>query len=190
MQRFRRSYKKIHRVKIALITANIGGIDEVTAPVHQTEDYEFFYYTENTLPFPLPNLDNRMKGKYLKTQSHRFLNHDLLIWIDGSVRIKDGTFLTWILNNIKNSDIVICKHFDRNNVYEEIECISEHMTKGSKYLIERYAKQPFQQEYDFYLKEGLPRDYPLFNCWFFARKNNERVNKIFDDWWDLTLRYT
>ena len=51
-------------MKIALLTANIGGIDEIHAPAKQKESYDFFYLTEKTLLFPLPNLDTRTKGKY------------------------------------------------------------------------------------------------------------------------------
>ena len=64
-------------MRIALLTANIGGIDKVVEPTKQNIPFDYFCYTENNLPFPLPNLSNRMKGKYLKMLTHRFLpNYD------------------------------------------------------------------------------------------------------------------
>lgn len=177
-------------MNIALITANIGGIDEIHAPVKQKEDYELFYVTENTLPFPLPNFNNRMKGKYFKTQPHTFLDHDIFIWLDSSVEIIDGTFITWVLEKLKSHEFVCSLHPDRNNVYDEIDHIIASMKKGNKYLLDRYAKQPFQQEKEFYLGEEMPKDYPLYNGWFYATRNNNRMNKIFDQWWELILRYT
>lgn len=177
-------------MKIALMTANIGGIDDVYPPAKQTQPYELFYYTENTLPFQLPNLDNRMKGKYFKTQAHKFLDHELFIWIDGSIEITDGHFITWILEHLQDHDIVISKHDERLNVYDELNHIINKMKIGSPYLLKRYFKQPFKAELDFYKSQKLPKDFPLYKCNFFARWNNNFINEVFDIWWDITLRYT
>jgi hypothetical protein len=117
-------------MKIAIISANIGGIDEIYPPAKQTEDYEFFYYTENTLPFPLPNLDSRMKARYLKTQIHKYLDHDLFIWVDGSVEIVDGTFLTWVKQQIGRDDMIIMRHEERSNVFDELNYIIDAMRAG------------------------------------------------------------
>jgi hypothetical protein len=177
-------------MKIALITANIGAIDEIHAPAKQKESYDFIYLTENTLPFPLPNLDNRMKGKYFKTQPHTFLDHDVFIWLDSSVEIIDGTFITWVLEQLESNEFVCSLHPDRDNVYDEINHIDKYMKRGNKYLLERYAGQPFKQETEFYRSEGMPADYPLYNGWFYATRNNHRMNKVFNEWWELILRYT
>ena len=178
-------------MKIALLTANIGNIDEIRAPVKQRKKYDFFYFTENTLPFPLPNLDNRMKGKYFKTQAHKFLDHDIFIWIDGSRQVKDGTFIDWVIESLTDDiDIMIALHSERKNVYEEIEYVQAMIKNGSQYLLNRYANQPFDAEYNFYRKEGLPASWPLFQCSFFARWNSAQMNDIFDQWWDMILRYT
>jgi hypothetical protein len=177
-------------MKIAIISANIGGIDNFQPIAKQKEKIELCYYTENNLPFPLPNIDNRMKGKYLKTQPHTFLNHDIFIWIDACVEIKDGTFATWILEKLKHHEFISSPHPDRDNVYDELDYIVSSMKRGSNYLLERYAKQPFKQEKEFYREEGLPEYFPLYNGWFYACRNNERMNKVFNQWWELTLRYS
>jgi|SRR6185312_1361677 len=177
-------------MKTAIITANIGGLDEVYAPAKQKEPYDFIYLTENNLPFPLAQFDNRLKGKYFKTQPHTFLDHDVFIWLDSCVEIIDGTFINHILEKLKTHEFVSSLHPDRNNVYDEIDHIVSSMKKGNKYLLERYAKQPFAQEREFYLKEGMPDDYPLYQGWFFATMNNKRMNSVFDQWWELILRYS
>lgn len=175
-------------MKIALITANIGGIDEIHAPVKQKEDYEFIYITENTLPFPLPNFNNRMKGKYFKTQPHTFLDHDIFIWLDSSVEIIDGTFITWVKEKLKDHEFVCSLHPERDNVYDEIGYITTMMSSGNKYLLERYAGQPFEQEKLFYVGNGMFG--PLYNGWFYATRNNHRMNKVLNEWWELIVRYT
>lgn len=175
-------------MKIALITANIGGIDEIHAPVKQKEDYEFIYITENTLPFPLPNFNNRMKGKYFKTQPHTFLDHDVFIWLDSSVEIIDGTFITWVLEKLKSHEFVCSLHPERDNVYDEIAYITTMMSGGNKYLLERYVGQPFELEKRFYMSKAM--NGPLYNGWFYATRNNHRMSKVLNEWWELILRYT
>lgn len=176
--------------KISLISANIGGIDSIYPPAKQSQEFELCYYTEATLPFPLPNLDQRMKGKYLKTQTHRFLDADIFIWVDGSIDIISPDFIKTCVDGLFEKDIVMEKHRQRENVYEELEYIIDKMKLGDRYLLKRYARQPLYLEYEFYRQNKLPKTYPLYQCSFFARRNNERMNKIFNEWWDLILRYS
>ena len=175
-------------MRIAVMSANIGGFDTPHPVCKQSEEYELFYYTENTLPFPLPNLDNRMKGKYFKTQAHRFLDHDVFIWIDGSIEIIDGHFIRACLIGLEGNDVVITKHDERDNPYQELGYIHDNLDKP--YLFNRYHSQPFADEVNFYYGQNMPSKTPLYSCYFFARLNNEKVNKAFDTWWDITLRFT
>lgn len=178
-------------MKVAILTANIGNSgDAIYPPVTQSHEFELFYYTENTLPFPLPNLDNRIKGKYFKTQAHRFLNHDVFIWIDGSIDVISNDFVEECCNLLKNADVVSSLHEQRKSPYDELVYIIDQMKQGNRYLLKRYARQPLYKEYEFYKEQGLPKDYPLFNCFFFARKNTTAINTAFDTWWDTIIRYS
>ncbi len=177
-------------MRVAILTANIGSLDEVYPPAAQSEEYELFYYTENTLPFLLPNLDNRMKGKYFKTQAHKFLDHDIFIWVDASIDITSKDFVKDIVQYLQGKDVVSSLHTQRDTPYRELAYVINKMKDGDRYLLQRYAKQPLYQEYEFYNQQELPRGYPLYNCYFFARWNNDKLNKAFDLWWDLILRYS
>jgi hypothetical protein len=177
-------------MKIAILTANIGGIDNIYPVCKQTEKFEYFYYTENTLPFPLPNIDNRMKGKYFKTQAHKFLDHDIFIWVDGSIEVVDGTFVKYCIEQLDDVDIIITRHEERKNIYEELNYIFDKMITGNPYLVSRYAGQPFKKEIEFYDQQKVPLSTPLFNCYFFARWNTKACNEIFDTWWETILHYT
>lgn len=174
----------------SIITCNIGSLDEIYPPEKQGVDYEYYYYHENNLPFPLPDLNNRMKGKYLKTQTHRFLGNDIFIWIDGSVEIIHEDFVKACIDALQDCDIVTTLHTQRTSVYQELEYIIDRMKEGDKYLLKRYARAPFYLEYEFYKKQGLPKTFPLYGCYFFARRNNSFVNKVFDQWWEMILRYS
>ncbi len=174
--------------RTALISANIGSIDPVYPPVKQTVPYDLFYYTENNLPFPLPSMDNRMKGKYIKTQFMKFIEADYYIWVDGSIEIDNPSFIEDCVALLQDNDMVMVKHPQRENVYEELEYIIDCIRAGDRYLMRRYVKQPLFQEYQFYKSQELPKDWPLFQCSFFACKRD--IEPVMNDWWDYINRYS
>jgi hypothetical protein len=169
-----------------LLTANIGDFDE---PVTHNIDLKTICYTENNLPHPLPNLNDRLKGKYVKILSHRVHNDDVL-WVDGSVQIDNPKFKEFINDHLSGYDVTIPVHPERANVYDEITYIREKMAEGKEYLISRYAKEPMKAEDYYYRKQKMPESYPLYACRVFARQNNPRVNQIFNEWWMGCLEYS
>lgn len=175
----------------ALLTCNIGGIDEVIEPVEQIRVHDYFYFTEKNLPYPLPNLGDRLKGKYLKINPHRFLtNYDNFIWMDGRVEVISPDFVSHLTSLLENYDVVIPLHYERQDVFEEISFIKNQMNAGNEYLLARYQNEPFAAEMDFYFSEQYPPHYPLYACTLFARANTPKVNAAFNDWWMRTLEFT
>lgn len=177
-------------MKIALISANVGGIDDVKPIPSQSVPYDYFLYTEKNLPFPLHNLDNRLKGKYCKINTHRFLDHDIFIWMDGRIEITSPDFVKMMVEKLQGHDVAISFHPYRQNPYEELLWIQQMMREGNKYLLSRYAHEPFTEELAFYDKQGLPRETPLYQCGVFARWNNPNMNWVFRDWWLMCLEYS
>lgn len=178
-------------LKIAVMTANIGGIDPTFGIPKQNIEVDYFCYYENNLPFPLPNLNNRLKSKYVKTQAHRFLpGYDAYIWIDGRVKVNGNNFAEEFIRQLENYHLVVYKHRERKNVYEEIEYIINQMNRGNKYLLERYGNQELVKEVLFYKEMGMPNDYPLFTGGFFARWNSDIINNCFDEWWRRILEFS
>ncbi len=178
-------------MKIAVITANIGGVDSILGMPKQNMDCDYFYYDENNLPFSLVNIPNRLKARYLKSQTHRFLpQYDLFIWIDGRVKIEGNNFVQTFFEQVQDHNLAIYKHRERKSVYEELIYINEQMKKGSQYLLSRYANQPIVQEALLYKENGLPNDFPLFTGGFFARWNDKITNDCFDEWWRRIIEFS
>ena len=174
-------------MKTAIVTCNIGGIDD-GHEIPNTPD--FYYYTEKNLPFPLPHLNNRLKGKYLKIMTHRFLpQYDNYIWLDGVVK-PTKELIEYFQSKLQDKDIAIAKHPYRNNVFEELLYIQKKMNLGREYLLKRYKDEPFGLEAKFYKKEKLPDDFPLYHCRLFIRRNEERVNRTFDEWWNKVIEFS
>lgn len=178
-------------MKIAIITANLGGIDPIYGIPKQTVDVDFRYYTDASLPYPLPNLNKRLQSKYLKLQTHRFLpGYDAYIWIDGRVLIESNNCVELLQEELKENDVAIFRHLERSNVFDEMDFIVDMMNKGNHYLLSRYGNQQMEMETEFYQTERLPKDFPLYATYVFARINNEKVNTAFDEWWRRTIEYS
>lgn len=170
-----------------ILTANIGHFD-----VDHEHQVPVYVYHDSNLPFPLPNLNNRLRGKYVKIMTHRFSASERFIWLDGSVKVTSKRFqkAMYLLMDESGADVVICRHPDRLNVYDEISYILSAIKDGKPYLKERYENEPLAEELAFYLQQGLPKDFPLYACRLFCRANTPKVNAAFDDWWLGCLEYS
>lgn len=177
-------------MKVAIVTANIGAIDEIKGIPRQTIPVDYYCYFDNNLPFPLPNLNNRLKSKYVKIQTHRFLEqYDAYIWIDGRVEITADVFCEEIIKQLGDDDVAIFPHPERKSVWGEHHHIAGSMREGNDYLISRYGDQAMQYEYDFYKHENV-LDQPLYACTIFARKNNQKTNEAFNEWWRRCIEFS
>lgn len=181
-------------MKVLLATANVGGFDELITPVSQdpvgmTIDYHIF--NEHNLPYPFPNLDNRLKAKYIKTQLHRLLpEYDAYVYFDGRVEIISTNFVRDMMLNLYQNDIVNIYHTHRLNAYQEIEYVLNQMKEGSEYLLSRYKDQQLEKELEFFKQQQLPDTFPLFAGGIFARWNNEKLNHAFDEWWRKCIEFS
>lgn len=180
-------------MKIAIVTANFGGIDEVKEIPKQTIEYDRYIVDEHNCWFPLSTLDNRSKARYIKIMMHRYLpQYDFYIWLDGRVEVTSEKFIQSIFNSIgKEEDkIFLTQHPARKDAYDELEFILHEMNKGNHYLIERYGKQQLRKELYHFKQVGLPKQEPLFASGIFARYNSNVVNNAFNEWFMNCIEYT
>lgn len=176
-------------MKISILTASIGGIDEIKGIPRQTIPTEYRPYFDNNLPFPLPNLNNRLKSKYVKIQSHRFLDSHIFIWVDGRVEITADVFTEEIVKHLGDNDVAIFRHPERETAYNEIDFMIDKITEGNNYLLSRYGNQALEEERDFYFNYLSARS-PLYACTVFARKNNPQTNEAFNEWWRRCIEFS
>jgi len=176
-------------MKIAVVTCNIGNYDNIEPLPEQSVDYTYICFTEKNLPFPLANLDRRMKARYLKCQMHRYLPQTALIWIDGRIKVTSSKFVEYMVDLLLKTDIVLPLHPERNNIMDEYSYVLEHLDKGSKYLNKRYGDQPMWEERNF-MENSNPKTDVFYATGVMARKNSVFANKIFDDCWHRQLEYS
>lgn len=177
----------------ALVTCNIGGVDNIRLLPSQNIVSNLHYYTERNLPFPLPNLNNRLKGKYIKIETHRFLDFDTLCWVDGSIEITSPNYVQTQIELLGDADLLVCIHPARTSPVQELKFIMDKIALGgsdphSVYLIGRYGSEPIKEELDFLISKGA-ENLPLYAGGIFTRRNSEKVNKAFDEWFLLCLEF-
>lgn len=177
-------------MRVALVSAIFGGIDQPKSVPPQSVSHDLHQFTEHNSPFPLPDLDDRMRAKYFKLQTHRVLpDYDAYVWIDGSVQIESPEFLASILRMMPIRGITLNPHPLRSGIVEEADYILGELEQGSPYFEHRYQPDIIKAEVEFCLKEGYQDDLGLFECGVFARPNTGLLNDFFDDWWRHCLTW-
>lgn len=174
-----------------LLSCNIGEIDPFLVAAYQSPPVSYQYY--KTAPYPLPNLNNRLKGKYIKIESHRFIDSDIIVWVDGSIEITSPYYVQTQVDLLGDADVLVCVHPARPTPASELKFILDKIALGgsdphSNYLIGRYGNEPIQEELD-WLKSKGAENLPLYAGGIFTRRNNEKVNKAFDEWFLLCLEF-
>ena len=171
---------------IAVVTANFGGFDQINPIPEQTVEFERFYFKDENSPYPFNNISTRLKAKYFKIQTHRILNHDVIIWLDGNIQVRSNNFIEQMVNTLKGNHIAISNHPERINIYQEYEFIASQIQKKNRYLKARYNPETLKLEID-HIGPGMDG---LYWCGCFARLNTPEVNEAFDNWWNYNLIYT
>lgn len=166
-------------MKIAVVTANFGGIDKKKEIPKQTIEFDRFYIDEHNREFTFNDVNNRLAAKYYKICTHRiYSDYDVYIWLDASVHVISGNFIESFITQLGSSEIAIQKHPFRSSIYEEADFIIRSIKNGNKYLSTRYNINALLKELKF-IGNGIEG---LFGCGLFARVNSEKINKIFDLW--------
>ena len=174
-------------MKIAVITAIFGDMDTPKHFPAQSIPCDYFCFTEENSPVPLPNLPDRLRAKYFKLQAHRVLpGYDYYVWIDGNIEVKSPDFVKKIVE-AATGGIAIQIHHERETIAEEIDFI---LKSENVYLTTRYGAQPLRQEYEYYLSRGMPPDAPLYSCNVFAVKFNADGIAFLNLWWELVLLWS
>jgi hypothetical protein len=153
----------------------------ITEPYHlKTQKYDCKNWYDNIKDDKTYNM---MCAKYYKIKYHEIdilQKYDYIIWIDGSILLREK-FIVNVINNIINNnyELINFKHSKRTNIKDELQ-----ESLNSK----KYTNQNITQQYDNYIKSGFTDNIGLFENTIIIRKPNNRTNKIFDLWWIENLK--
>jgi hypothetical protein len=187
--------------KTLIYTAIYGGRDDLKAQVFQTYPVQQIAFTDQDLPAKYKGWDSkftqvhadslraeesRMKAKFIKVCSSNdewlsgCLEADYLIWIDGSIKIKNTKFVEMMVKACGDNMVAFLPHPDRNCIYKEYDACIEAgriKTDEEKQLaidqLIRYKKDRFMPEM------GL-----LAGTVFIRNMNHPRIKEFNRLWWE------
>jgi len=206
------------KYKIAIITSIYGNYDNLKEQnINNKNLVDWYCFTDNVnithqipwtiinTPYHLINTDNNdtynsyknyyknikddktfnmMSAKYYKIKTHEIdilKDYDYYIWVDGSMNLKNN-FIDNMINLINNgNELINFKHNKRDNIKDEVE-LSASWSK--------YYDQNLQFQYNDYIKNNFTDKEGLFELPIICKKNNDRINRIFDMWWIHNLKYS
>jgi hypothetical protein len=122
--------------------------------------------------FEDPIRDARM----YKILPHKFLpGYDYTVWLDGSLIIKDPRIAELVSKALKDKEMALFKHRERNCIYKELEvCIEQ----------KRDDPEVMRAQIEKYRKEGYPENNGLGETGVLIRKKSNKVIKHNEAWWN------
>jgi len=206
-------YAFSRRGRIALITANFGGIDGLKVlPSH--EGIDAFYYTDAgtvaaaspeamktwtqvLVPnYPRDDFSPRLRARYFKHQIHRLdevRDHRWLVWADSSLQFHDLEFVVKQIQVLArlpaHQRVLLVPHPDRKTIQEEFRFIQGGIEGGDPYLVQRYAHEKMPEQMEYFQSRGWNLDSKLWCGTFWVMENSERLRRAWDAWWDQNLRF-
>lgn len=125
-----------------------------------------------------------MNAKIYKVLSHKFIDADISIWIDGNI---------WLLIPVEqlveewlgDADMALWKHHSRDCIYEE-----GREAKGLIYEDQERVEKDIDEQIDHYRKTGVPEHIGMGECNVIIRRNNEKVKRFNEAWWAEICRWS
>lgn len=171
---------------IIAYTCNIGHYDLYRNIFPKDDTIKYIYFTDDgvpvngwqVLPVDIDITDNPRKlARYYKINSHLVLpEHDMSLWMDARFILKEGAVEKFV-REYKDNDISCFEYpYQRRFcAYDEADiCAKNHP----------YNKDVIKKQTLRYEKEGFPRDFGLFATGIMIRKNNKKVAKFNETWWN------
>lgn len=120
----------------------------------------------------------RFLARLYKIRSHRWFTDDVVVWIDGNVRLTAPP--ESLEKYLENTDIAAVEHRYRHNHYHEAKaCIDQK--KGDKHKISQQARAYFQ--------DGCPGQ-PVGATFLLLRRQTEAVVKLNELWWRQIIEHS
>lgn len=105
--------------------------------------------------------------------------YDYYIWLDSKFTVNEG-FITELINQTGDNDLMLFNHPNRNSIKEELEFMEKLMVNNDDYLKNRYDGEPMREQVEFYLSDNTFIDNKLFACGCFLYTKNLVENKNYN----------
>lgn len=172
--------------RIAVYTCITGDYDQVIKPQKLSSSCDYYLITDTPTNVPVykvldigeivpENISNpKDQNRYCKMHGFEiFPEYEYSIYLDGSIEII-GDIYEYIYS-VGNSGLAMLRHPQRQCIYEEgivVSALNKANEAETKRLLSGYAK------------EGMPRNYGLFECGIVVSSHNNSIGKrILEQWY-------
>lgn len=178
--------------RVVVVSANFGGRDE-PAPAPASSDVDDFvlftdgepvegWHTVAVDPSAIRDWGGpRMAARRIKTLALELLEADVVLWVDGRIRVQGLPLRPLLRKALRGTDIAGYPHPWRDCAYDEA---SECSRLG---LVEPEA---VRNQVEGYGREGFPQGAGLQNTMVLARRRTKTTVELGRRWWDEISRHT
>jgi hypothetical protein len=173
--------------KVAIYTVLTGNYDNL-APQTLTNGADHFLFTDDetnqiegfkTILIEKSD-DPKLSSRHYKLLAHKYLpDHTLYIYFDASYTITKD--LRGLIKSVyrDNTKLSLKRHPARNCIYTEASRVK---------ILAKAQPEKIDTQISTYREEKYPEKAGLYECGFFIRANNQKINNIFEDWYkELTI---
>jgi hypothetical protein len=187
------------KIKIAVISANLGGIDSNVSIRHPKQklsvnhELQFFYLDDINFPKRHTTMQPRLQAKIPKMLGYEiFPNFDYYIWLDGNFSLADETSILSFIESCKNYDACFFHHPKRNTIKDEFDFVLDNLN-SSRYLESRYQNEYIEEQKELYSQIENFWEQPVYALGAFVY-SKELIAKqefnIFQQWFYHNCRYS
>lgn len=177
-------------MRIALLSANLGGFDERVEHVSQSVPCDQFIFTDANFPPRALAMTPRLQARIPKLFGWQLApGYDLYIWTDSSVAMLHEASVAWWVEQVEGVDAVFFRHPDRRTLREEADFIQAKIAAGSTYLTTRYAGEWAEEELAEIAADPTYTDDLLIASTAFAYRPTPAVRAMMREWWYGISRY-
>jgi hypothetical protein len=122
----------------------------------------------------------RRNSRQPKIQIHQYVDTKYSLWVDANVQLlvpAKKIIDEWL----KDADIAVCKHNNRDCIYDEALVCSQARLDDPEVIIEQVVK---------YEKEGFGKHRGMGECTVIARRHTEKVEQFNNYWWSEHCRHS
>lgn len=181
-------------MKIAIITARIGNTDTLSKPSVVYDCADYYAFTDKNVNNSIWNCinptlfstvqfeySNRRDAKIYKILPNLFLpDYDYYFWVDPTHDVLVNP-VTIINDYLKDSEIAVFKHRERNCIFNEATTILQANKENKNLMIEQM---------NFYADNNMPKQFGLFELPAFVRKNSQNMTKLCLCWWEQICKFS
>lgn len=177
-------------MKVAVITANIGGFEKPFPYMFQSVPYDFHMFNDDNFPPRVCSMTPRLQARIVKMFGWQMApNYDYYIWVDSSCSLRHQDSIKWFVEQGEGKDLVVFKHPTRNTIQEEADYLKHRIAINCEYILSRYKNELVDEQMAAIHEDKDFVDNQLFASTAFAYRNNERVREMMVQWWYHTSRF-